>query len=171
MGEIVTEPAQFSPLYFKRYRCTIYTAVIFEFGAASLEILFPWLVSLYFFHPEISQEYYQKKKVKNLAFFLLFVIAFCSWVKGYLITRAIENMAKEMRYDILHNYIVELEKKRIMKRINVNLIKAFTQGKGMDSEAKIDETLTHYMKIDDFSITNVDEHVGTIMIDLKKTAT
>ena len=41
----------------------------------------------------------------------------------------------------------------------------------MDSEAKIDETLTHYMKIDDFSITNVDEHVGTIMIDLKKTAT
>ena len=81
-------------------------------------------------------------------------------------------MAKEMRYYILHNYIVELEKKRIIKKINVNLCRAFTgKDKGMGISLKFEDNLQQYMKEDDFSITNVDEHVGTIMIDLKKTAT
>ena len=170
LGQTVTEPSQFSKLYFKRYKCTIYTAVIFEFGAASLEILFPWLISLYFFHPTISEEYKQKKFVKNLTFFLLFVISFCSWVKGYTITRATENMAKEMRYDIFHNYIMGLEKDKIMKRINYKLGSAFHKKEvGLDLLTEKEEIMT-FAKTDEFSITEVDEHVGNIMADLKKTA-
>lgn len=123
--------------------------------------------------------YKQKKMVKNLAFFLLFVIAFCSWIKGFMITRAIENMAKEMRYDIFYNYIVGLEKTRIYQKININLANVFANSnpKKIKSTNSVSNFFSQkkdtlqFMKIDNFSITDVDEHVETIMIDLKKTAT
>ena len=125
LKETVTEPVLFKKLYFKRYRCTIYTAVVFEIGAASLEILTPWLVGLYFFHPEIKDDYKMKHDLMYVLYFLLFFISFCSWVRGYMITRAIEKMAKEMRYDIYHNYIVELETTRIKQKITNSLAAAF----------------------------------------------
>jgi hypothetical protein len=36
-----------------------------------------------------------------------------------------ENMAKEMRYDIYHNYILELETSRIKQKIKHGLAAAF----------------------------------------------
>ena len=111
----VTEPHQFRKLYYKRFRCTFYVGVIFEIGAATLEIAVPWLTGLYFYHPEIKEDYYTKKSLKYILYFLLFFISFCAWVRGYMVTRATENMAKEMRYDIYYNYIVHLEKERVMQ--------------------------------------------------------
>ena len=96
-----------------------------------------------------------------------------------MITRAIENMAKEMRYDIFYNYIVGLEKTRIYQKININLANVFTNSNPKKREstnsvsnifARKKDTL-QFMKTDNFSITDVDEHVETIMIDLKKTVT
>mgnify|MGYP006115934399 CR=1 FL=1 len=113
----------------KRYRCTINTGLVFEIGAASLEILLPWIVGLYFFHPDVKDDYKRKHDIVYVVYFLLFFISFCSWVKGYMYARAIENMAREMRYDLYHNYVVNLEKIRLMKRIQLNLASAFSKSK------------------------------------------
>jgi len=81
--------------------------------------------------------------------------------------RAIENIAKEMRYDLYHNYVVNLEKIRLMKRIQINLASAF--GKKNEVNETASPSLK-FKKTDEFSITEVDEQIETIMSDIKQTA-
>jgi len=140
---------------------------VFEIGAASLEILLPWIVGLYFFHPDVKDDYHKKHDIVYVVYFLLFFISFCAWVKGYMYARAIENIAKEMRYDLYHNYVVNLEKIRLMKRIQINLASAF--GKKNEVNETASPSLK-FKKTDEFSITEVDEQIETIMSDIKQTA-
>ena len=112
--------------YQKRYSCTIMIGMIFMIGSAALEILLPWGVAFYFFHPIYSEDYKIRHDILYGVYYLLFFIAFCSWISNVCMTRASENMAKEMRYDFYHNYIIGLERARMMKKIAFNIANAFS---------------------------------------------
>jgi hypothetical protein len=167
LKQTINDPDQLMKTYMKRYRCTIMIGMAFTIGAATLEILLPWGVALYFFNPVTSADEVIKHDILYGVYYLLFIIAFCSWIAKVCMTRASENMAKEMRYDFYHNYIVGLERARLFKKIQFNLANAFS---GQDKKLDGAEINTFkYKKTDDFFIEDVDDDIETIMKDLQNT--